>query len=87
MSYLLPGSIGVHSMTHWGKPDPSGKGLPPVPLLIGGIDTTETTKVFLEHTKAMWAGEPIDEAEYERRMTRPTLCRAPETLTAGDWAS
>jgi hypothetical protein len=69
-SYLLPGSIAVHSMKHWGKPDPSGKDLPPVPLLISGIDTTETTKVFLEHTKAMWAGEPIDEAEYERRMDK-----------------
>jgi hypothetical protein len=42
-------------MTHWGQPDPPGKTLLPVLMVLSGIDTTETMKVLMQRMMAMGA--------------------------------
>jgi hypothetical protein len=56
---MPPNSQGGKTTLHWHKPDPSGKTLPPKPLVHLGIDTTEIVKVLGDQMSAMDTGQPL----------------------------
>jgi hypothetical protein len=67
-SYMPPAGHGIQSVRHWGQRDPSRKWPILVPMVVSGIDATEIMKATVENMEAREGGQPVDDAENQRRI-------------------
>jgi len=66
-SYMPPSGDGGRAQTHWDDPNPS-TWPPSPPRIVYGIDMTDTLRVMIEMLMAAEAGQPMDDAEFKRRV-------------------
>ena len=71
-SYMPPSGDGGRAQTHWDNPNPS-TWPPSPPMVLDGIDMTDTERVMVEMLMAAEAGQPIDDAEFKRRVDEAGL--------------
>jgi len=59
----------LEGMTHWDQSASApGKTLPEPPFVLFGLDFTDTARALYQAMQAMEAGQPLDDAEFNRRM-------------------
>jgi hypothetical protein len=66
-SFMPPSGDGGRTVMHWGEQDPK-TGPPTAPMVINGIDVTETQRVAVERLHVLGTEQDIGDAEYQRRL-------------------